>query len=157
MECHNHVKTCIYNEHFRGDYYTREFYSQYQQYRRFAQKWNDFVVSGDVSFSTIIALMSKLVPILENSNLVFNDAGYVDLVFTEQQRAIMEAPEPAPVQVNARIRRRQPRRCGLCRQEGHNRIRCPLRQQQQEEQNNDEPVIVENIFALPPREFIHIE
>lgn len=154
IECHNHVKTCIYNEHFKGDYYTRDFYSQYQQYRRFAQKWNDFVVGGEVSFDVIITLMSKLVPIVQDSNLVFNDAGYVDVAFTEQQLGMINDQEPP-----RRGRRRapaEPRRylCGICRQEGHNRMRCPLRRQQ----NNEVEEVVENIFAQPPaHEVIQIE
>lgn len=140
IDCHNHVKSCTYNEHFRGDYYTKDFYSQYQQYRRFAARWNDFVAGGDVSFTTIIALMSKLVPILHDSNLLFNDAGYVEVVFTEAQLAVMNTPEPAAAIVAAPRRRREPRRylCGICRQEGHNRMRCPLRQQQQQQEIQDE-------------------
>jgi hypothetical protein len=163
VECHNHAKTCVYNEHFKGDYYTRSFYSQYQQYRRFAQKWNDFVVAGDVSYSTIIALMSKLVPILQDTNLVFNDAGYVDLVFTNEQQVIMDAHEhPPPAAEQPRRRRREPRRyrCGFCRQEGHNQLRCPLRRQQEREDQQEEEngIVVENIFAPPPpHEVIHIE
>lgn len=119
-------------------------------------------MGGEVSFSTIIALMSKLVPILQDSNLVFNDAGYVELVFTEAQRVIMEAPEPPAVQPRVR-QRRQPRRylCGYCRQEGHNRMRCPVKRQHELEQNNnnnaEEIVVVENIFAQQPREVIEIE
>jgi len=119
-------------------------------------------VGGEVSFDVIITLMSKLVPIVQDSNLVFNDAGYVDVVFTEQQLGMINDPEPPvaqPQQQNRRGRRRapaEPRRylCGICRQEGHNRMRCPLNRQQ----NNEEEEVIENIFAQPPaHEVIHIE
>jgi hypothetical protein len=117
------------------------------------------VAGGDVSFTTIIALMSKLVPILHDSNLVFNDAGYVEVVFTEAQLAVMNAPEPVAAVIAAPRRRREPRRyrCGICRQEGHNRGRCPqLQQQQQVEQVEVEQVEVEH-DVVPHIEVIQIE
>lgn len=114
-----------------------------------------------MSFDIIIHLMQKLVPIVQDSNLVFNDAGYVELVFTKEQLVLMNGAEDVPAPQENRRRRREPRRylCGICRQEGHNRMRCPLRNQNQNQiQNQVNDIVNEAIIApQPAREVIQIE
>ena len=153
MKCHENV-------HFQNDYYVPEFYPQYCQHRRFADVWNDMVASGLVSFKIIIQLIEKLAPMIKETNLVFeqDNSGFVNIILTsDQEKQVQPAaaavpipipmvPMPVPVDnniINAPRRQRRAPRCGICRLEGHNRSRCPMRElgtivvEEEEQEEND--------------------
>lgn len=126
-QSHRHVRNCPENEHYKGNYFTPEFYPQYCCFRRFANEWNNFIWEEGVSFDVIAKLIEKIEPMIKDSNLVFDDNAQVVCDFTAEQRAIVEPPprEVAPPREPREQRERRPNRCGHCRLEGHNRARCP--------------------------------
>ena len=134
---HDHVKNCLHNMHFKGDYFTHSFYPQYCCYRRFGEAWNDFLYTENISMDLIARLLEKIKPLIIDSNLILDDTAQMTLKFTPEQEIIMNPP-PIP---ERRVRRY---RCGHCRDPGHNRARCPIRLRENEEARVREQEAIDN-------------
>ena len=157
-QSHRHVRNCPENEHYKGNYFTPEFYPQYCCFRRFANEWNNFIWEEDVSFDVVAKLIERIEPMIKDSNLVFDDNAQVVCDFTAEQRAIVNPPprEIAPPRGGEQAAggRRRPNRCGHCRLEGHNRARCPelvaerIREREERERERE---------AIAVREVIEVE
>ena len=133
---HNHVKwDCLENRHYRGNYFTNPWYRYYRYECRFVDEWNDWIEETDDD--KLVELVYERIKMITIGTRIsfFMDNGTTELLksLTGKYHTRIQLTTAEENEL-----KRKKRKCGICREIGHDRRQCPVQQQQLREEVREE-------------------